>query len=343
MTALIRSDSLRGYVELVRELGGEPCALLRAVQIDEAMLAAEEGFIPFRSLLLVLENTAAALACTDFGLRLSVRQDATILGPIAIAAQHSPTLGHGLLAISRYMQVYSPAMGFRVQPLEGERMLLSFSTLLPHPPFHPQGVELAVGVMYGVVEWLSGGACRPQEVRFPHARLSSPAVYRRYFRCGVRFGEKHAGLVMNLADFSLPVHGESNPQLQRLALRYLDSQLGQAPAPEAPVTLAVRVRRQLKTLLESGQCTQGEVAETLRLHPRTLQRRLREEGTSFDELRDEVRRYLAERYLTQPEISLGHIAALLGFSEQSAFTRACRRWFGLGPRDWRRREVGEEG
>jgi AraC-like DNA-binding protein len=71
------------------------------------------------------------------------------------------------------------------------------------------------------------------------------------------------------------------------------------------------------------------------MHPRTLQRRLKEEGTTFEEIKDEVRRDMAERYLSQTEMPLAQVTALLDYSEQSALGRSCRRWFHTTPRDFR--------
>jgi len=73
------------------------------------------------------------------------------------------------------------------------------------------------------------------------------------------------------------------------------------------------------------------------MHPRTLQRRVREEGTTFEAIKDQARRDLAQRYLSQPDLPLTQITALLGYSEQSAFGRSCRRWFDMTPRQERAR------
>ena len=79
-----------------------------------------------------------------------------------------------------------------------------------------------------------------------------------------------------------------------------------------------------------------QVAGMLALHPRTLQRRLAEEGTGFDHLRDEALRERAHQYLTESSLAMSHVALALGFSEQSALTRACKRWFGQTPTALRR-------
>ena len=87
----------------------------------------------------------------------------------------------------------------------------------------------------------------------------------------------------------------------------------------------------------TGTCSRGEVAKALHMHPRTLQRRMREEGTTFEAIKDEARRDLAQRYLSQPDLPFTQITALLGYSEQSAFGRSCRRWFDMTPREARAR------
>jgi AraC-like DNA-binding protein len=74
------------------------------------------------------------------------------------------------------------------------------------------------------------------------------------------------------------------------------------------------------------------VADALSMHPRTLQRRLRELGTTFEDIKDEARRDLAHRYLAHRDVPLAQVTALLDYSEQSALTRSCHRWFGATPR-----------
>jgi AraC-like DNA-binding protein len=77
------------------------------------------------------------------------------------------------------------------------------------------------------------------------------------------------------------------------------------------------------------------------MHPRTLQRRLREEGTTFEAIKDEVRRDLAQRYLSQPDVPISQVAELLDYGEQSALGRSCRRWFDTSPRSLRARLIAD--
>lgn len=114
---------------------------------------------------------------------------------------------------------------------------------------------------------------------------------------------------------------ECNQMLKDMALNYLDMNFASAPS------LSNGVRLALVNALDSPQCRIEAIADLFNLHSRTLQRHLEAEGTSFEGLRDEARRDAARRYLTSTRLPLAQVAGLLGLSEQSALTRACKRWF----------------
>jgi AraC-like DNA-binding protein len=102
-------------------------------------------------------------------------------------------------------------------------------------------------------------------------------------------------------------------------------------------SLAARVRRTLAAQLESGSSDLSTVARKLAMSPRSLQRRLADERTTFRALQDGLRRDVARHHLERPHASIAEVAYLTGFSEASAFTRAVRRWFGRSPAQLRRR------
>ena len=96
-----------------------------------------------------------------------------------------------------------------------------------------------------------------------------------------------------------------------------------------------RVAELTRRLLPTGQCSAEAIADELAMHPRTLQRRLATEGVRCQDVIDRERRAQAARYLAEPGLHLSQIAGLLGYSEQSALNRSCRRWFGKTPRQYR--------
>jgi AraC-like DNA-binding protein len=96
-----------------------------------------------------------------------------------------------------------------------------------------------------------------------------------------------------------------------------------------------RAREVIIRRLPDGEPRRDQVAGELRMSERTLQRRLGAEATSFAELLDNTRRELAGQYLSRLHLSLAQAAYLLGFTDQSSFFRACRRWFDLSPGQYR--------
>jgi AraC-like DNA-binding protein len=178
---------------------------------------------------------------------------------------------------------------------------------------------------------LSEARCHPQQVWFPHPALAAEATYRSRFDAPITFQADRAALAYAAKDLDIPV-SDSNQELHDLAASYLDRQL-----PRGQTTFTPQVRHTIEALLGTGTCGHRQVATALYMHPRTLQRRLREEDTTFEETKDQVRRDLAQRYLSHPDLPLAQVSALLDYSEQSAFGRSCRRWFDTSPRGYRDR------
>ena len=165
----------------------------------------------------------------------------------------------------------------------------------------------------------------------PTLRWHQRRLIESRFPAAVTFRAEQPTLVLVARDLNLPI-SEQNRELHDLATDYLDRQL---PRGRTPFTL--QVRQATEAHLGTGTCGHRQVANALYMHPRTLQRRLNEEGTSFEDIKDEVRRDLAERYLSQPDLPLAQVTALLDYSEQSALGRSCRRWFHATPREFRNR------
>lgn len=325
MTALVRAEALRGYGELVASLGGDPAVLLRAAQIPGEAVGRPDQFVSFRAMLNLLEMSAAVLDCADFGLRLAERQDVGVTGPVALAAQNCETVGDAIACFQRFMHTHNEGLEMRVRTLGRGTVLISQVMLLRRAPPHTQLDERNVAMVADGLRLLGGNACRPQRALLTHDARLPLARYRTAFGCPVEFGQDCAGLEVSAADLRRPIRGQ-NPRLRRVATEFLE-RLGAGSA----AALRRRVRDAVKPLLGSGRGDNGSVAHALHLHPRTLQRRLADEGTSFDAIRDDVRREMAEHYLTSSALPLSQISALLGYGEQSALTRSCRRWFGRPP------------
>ena len=332
MTAMVQAQSLRGYRELVRDLGGNPSRLLRRAGVDPAALDQLTTFISFEAVTDLLERSATELDSPDFGLRLAERQDIGILGTLAVAMRYSETVGQAMFTASQYLDVYNAAISFTINTGDSRGQALLVFKLLPgHYLRWTQTAEHGIGLTWRILTLLSEGRCHLQGIWFPHPAVAAEASYRARFDAPLVFGADQAALAVTEKDLDLPI-SETIEELHDLATRYLDSQL-----PRGRSSLTLQVRQTIEALLGTGACSHQEVARALYMHPRTLQRRLREEGTTFEAIKDEARQDLAQRYLSQPEVPLTQITALLGYSEQSALGRSCRRWFDTTPREMRAR------
>ena len=332
--SFVRGSALQGFSELVDDLGADPWLLLDRANIPATAVGDPDSLIDTRSLVTVMEWAASATGAADFGRRLALTQGIEILGALGIAAQTAATVGAALDAIDRYMAVYTPELVARVDPQPDERLArFEWGLRTLHTTTHRQTAELGLGVSLRVFRSLSDEDFTPEVVLLRHQPLTDTDAYTAYFGCPVRYGADGHGFLFrrSLLDRDL----SSDARVHDLARSYLETLT--VPAPDdAAQPAAVLIRR----LLPTGALSLDQVAAHLALHPRTLQRQLHEQGTSYLALVDDVRRSETERYLGDTRVPLGQLAHLVGYTEQSVLSRSCVRWFGMPPSRYRRRLQG---
>jgi AraC-like DNA-binding protein len=323
----IRGSSLRGLSALVTRAGGEGPEFLATYGLDEAKIAHSESFVGFRLFERVLEAAATQFGLPDLGLRMAAQQDLHIMGPLAIAMENSRTIGEAVGCASRYLFVYSPAISLAEveDPLGSSAVVgLRFATTTMNAS--PQAIDYGLGIVHRVLTLINGSA--PYELRsvqLPHPRLAHKAAYWNFFGAEVTFGCPSAVLRVPRTLSSMPVQG-GDDLLRDIALDYLETHFG-----HQRVAFSDRVAAILSEQLGSDPPELSKVARLLSLHPRTLQRSLALEGTTFTDVVDRVRRSHALALITTTKLPFSQVAARLGMNEQSSLTRAARRWFGTSP------------
>jgi len=333
--SLIRGTSLQGFPELVTELGGDPEALLAAAHVPRDAVGNQDSFISTRSVITAVESAADLTRAPDFGRQLALRQGLEILGPVGVAVRTAPTVGSALQAAEQYMSVYSPALSTAIDLRPDEQHARFVWRLLDDRiPSHRQVAELGLGIAMQVFRLLVGPGFRPVAVHLPHEQLASTRDYVRYFGCPAHFSSTYAGFVLRRSDLSRPLSSDS--AVHEVVRGYLSS-----IAPPAGGGTVEPVRLLIRRMLLTGGLDIELVAGHLAVHPRTLQRQLARQGTSFAGLLDEVRRSETERYLVETDVSLGQLAGILGYSEQSVLSRSCQRWFGMSASAYRRRRTSQ--
>lgn len=328
MAVLVRAASLEGFENLATSLGLDVAHALQRVGLSRRSLEDPDALIPYIAVIHLLEHSAQVGQCPDFGQRLSRLQDIGILGPLAVLLRHAPTVGEALALASRYLFVHSPAVRFDVLPVPGRAALmdLTFALDMPQLPPRRQTIELSLGLVVQGLRMVGGARIAPVLALFPHAQGASLACYGATYGCPCRFGAETAAIRIASADLQRPVSAH-DPQVQAMAHGYLTQHFGAPGQPSVE-----RVRAMVRRFLGGGQATQANIAHAMSVHPRTLQRRLQAEGHCFEDVVDTVRQEQFQALLAHPEgLSLTQIALLLGYSEQAALTRSCRRWFDCTP------------
>lgn len=340
MPTLTRAARLTGYEALARSVGVEPRQELRRVGIPLRSLEDPEALISYEAYLHLLENSAVKGNCRDFALRLAKAQDISVLGPLAVLIGHARTVAEAASFASRYLFVHTPGnrISLMPAPLEPGHVDVTFSIEVVGKAPRSQGSELGLAFISRVVRVLGHGAIRPRLALVPHARLGPVSSYTEAFGCPTRFEAGTAALRFATADVERPLP-EHDPMLKRLAQTYLDQNF-----PKGQELIADSVRALVRQFLSVGHATQQSIAGVLSIHPRALQRRLVGEGFRFVDIVDDVRRDLLVELLDRSaRPNLMDVSLSLGYSEQAALSRSCKRWFQCSPTELHRRRKAERG
>ena len=333
---LVHARVLRFFPELVATLGGNAAALMRQVGIDPERHAKGGAQIRYRQAIRLLELAAARLDCADFGMRLAwLQHGGGMFGPLGLVMKNSATFGEALQYVAGHAYAHSLAAGIWLRrPRSGKSLFVGHDILLDALPNKSQAMEQILLLGHLAAMEITGGHARVRKVHFRHQPLSPASTYRRYFGCEVRFGRNEDGVSFSDRDLACPV-ADPDAQVYRAATAFIEARFTRHTPP-----LHAFARGVIMHFLRSESCTNERVAAVLKLHPRTMHRRLGAEGTSFQQIKDEVRRDLMLYYLEQTGLDLAGISERLGFAEQSVMTRSCRRWFSASPTQMRLRAAG---
>ncbi|EYT61937.1 transcriptional regulator [Dietzia sp. UCD-THP] len=330
--AYVRSAGLRGVRAVIDELGGDADDLKLRCGLPRGALDSDEILVQDLAIGLLLETAAVELRCPDFGLRVALRQDLGLLGPVAAAIRHAPTTTRALEITSKYLFFHARSLEITVvADPEGDPDVLGvrFGYRDDAAALPPQAVDLVLLFLHRSMLALLGGEYGLLSVELPNALNTAPGRYRELFAAPARPFATAAMLRVPAVLLGREITG-GDLMAHELALSYLDQH-----GPARDQTYSERTRALLLRSLDTGTSTLGDVAGLLSVSPRTLQRHLTGEGTSFTAIRDEARRDVAARLLATTEIPLYQIASALALDDVTTFSQYARRWWGVTARQFR--------
>jgi AraC-like DNA-binding protein len=270
----------------------------------------------------------------DVGLQMAARADVGHFDVIGYIVASSPNLKTAWNRMMKYGQALDETA---VWNLESERTLtrLSYSSPDVHHNLPAVTEQWMIGNLVRGSRELTGTNFPLVSVGFRHSPPRHQGTYQHLFRCPVKFNQPLNFVQIDSPILDLPML-KADSALCSVLARYAENLMLQS-GPS--VGLLERVRRTLCEALLAGDSRAEVVAERMGIGPRTLQRQLREVGTSYKEILEEIRKQLSIQYLKQSTLAVCEVAFLLGFSETSSFHRAFKRWTGQSPSDFRRADV----
>jgi len=332
MSLTYLAPTLTLVLEMARRNGVDPTPLLQAAAVDPDRLEDPDYRLRLERVLGLLVALEAKLPGPDAVLDVHTVWNPNAMGVLGHGWLTSPTLRAAFERLARFSRIVSEGVQVKIgeeRVLDQEALTLDFHFREPEkaPVLRMSG---AMAMVLAMCQALAGRDFHPLQVTLAHPAPRDTGPWFTLFQCPVVFGAPGCGFTITreAADTQLaPVPAQLEQLHDRLMLEYLaDMEHGD---------LAEKVKAVIVELLPSGQVTDTRVARQLYMTPRTLQRRLQENGTTFKSLLTEVRNELAEHYLREGRYSLSEISYLLGFSELSAFSRAFKRWKGVSPSAYR--------
>lgn len=326
---------LQGLLDYLARQGVDSGALLARVQLSPQLLTQRDQRIAASTYLELLGHGVQQSGDQQLGLHLGEAVRPGYYGVLGYLIMSCATLADALHRQARYAALVGNLgqVDLADEPARAglePQVAHSWQPLLAQQQRQLSEETLAAWVTFG--HWISGRDIPPTEVRFQHAAPADVSEHQRIFRCPVLFDQADNALVFPKRLLALPL-GQADAQVRLMLDAYAERLLSEIKQGHSVLD---RARLELARQLPEAGADLRLIAARLALSPRTLQRRLREAGLSFNQLLDETRQQLVLHYLRDPALDLAEIAFLVGFSEPGSLARAFRRWTGESPGEYRR-------
>jgi AraC-like DNA-binding protein len=304
--------------------GVDSTHLLTLAEISPDVLNDPEGRIRVSKMSQLWELAVEATGDEAFGLSVPPFVQPTTFHALGFSLMVSATLRDAWQRTQRYYKVVSDVLDIQIQEY-GTESALCYVTI-PGKAYAKEAIDAFIATMINLSTGVTGGSAKPTKVEFERAEPTNRKRFETAFPCDIYFGTGRNQIYFTNADLDRPL-ATANRDIalknDEVVQSYLSRLLKQS--------MAKQVTEKIIISLSMGEPNQEIIANSLHMSSRNLQRKLKEETTSFRQLLDDVRKDLAKNYLASSQQSMIEIAYQLGFQDPSNFTRAFKRWFGLSP------------
>ena len=312
-------------------LGLDTGQILQAAKLDPAVIQDPDARIPIEQAGAVWQKAYELSGDPNLALHAIEVLPFGAYRVIDFLAASAPTIGAALAKVADYFPLINDSI--RLPYTVGDREV-TFGLEAPSRPalISRPYAEYTLAAVFLRTRVATNQRFALVRVDFSQPAPPDPSEHRRIFECPVQFDAPTCQLVIAREVWDTARTG-TNPALFAVLETHARMLLDQLPRQ---ADTASRVRQAIESELRGGNPRLESIARQLAMSPRTLQRRLRDEGIAFDELLDDLRFRTAKAYLAQKDIAGAEVAYLLGFAEPSSFNHAFKRWSGQTPTEYRR-------
>lgn len=330
---VMRSQTVGPMLSYVRERGGAPETLISRFELPATVEQEAEVELPL-ALVHALYDAAAVSACDPFlGLNLARRWRRGAFGLLEFCCRTAPTVGAALSRLVRYVSLSNELV---VVSLEHHHQTATIRHEIPGEPrcISRHGNEFFLSLVLLNIRAFTGTPWDPQRAWFAHDCPADTSELVALFGDRLEFGAGSNGLALDATLLDLPLV-TADADLLPVLDRQAEQHLAKITPPEDFVG---RLRACIRESMSEGAPSITDVARVLATSPRSLQRRLQQEGTSFALQVESVRKELAEAYVADHRMPIGEVAFRLGYGDTPAFLKAFKRWTGTTPGRFRARQ-----
>ena len=321
-----RVGALVELPQVLREMGKDAAKVIADAGINPDLLRNPENSLSFVELGRLLAVCVAATGCENFGLLVGQRSATGCLGLVGRLMQNAPTLKDAILDLCTNQRRYvRGAVAYLV--VQNETAFWGYAVHHPGMQAIEQAGDGAMAIAFNIMSELVGTA--PDEILLARRAPGNIAPYRRFFGSALRFDAQQYAVAFPVSLLTHPVRG-ADRELRRI----LEKSVANYWAVKQP-GVTESVIRILHARVGFPEITLEAVANELSMHPRTVNRRLQAEGTSFRDLVNEARFFVARQLLAGTRLDVTDIAFAIGYADPSGFTHAFQRWSGVAPSEWR--------
>lgn len=327
----LRSGPLAALPAVLDQLGADTDALLAEFGLTRAHFDDAENTIETTVVGRLFRRIVETTGCDQLGILLGRPVTLSAMGAVGVLMQASPSVAHAIEAMGKHFHVHDQGAQLSVEA-DGSAVRLCYRITARDVDMLEEIYTLAAMGGLGFLRGLCGKNWRPLEFELPFRRPRAVDALRKALGVPLKFDAEQLKMTFPASDLARPL-----PSADPLLYRMMSERIEQLEAQQRR-DLVGRVRDVMQTVIFLEASSASIVASRMGMSLRTLNRRLREHGTSLQEIRDQVSAEAACQLLGNTEKSASEVALILGYSDSSAFTRAFRRWRGVPPAQWRARK-----